>query len=106
MRSRGQMADPITTGIVQTTVAIIKGASDDPEMRAAGHEVAKAAHTIAKTINVGLLPLAIVNHGYEKARVYFAEKFPQEIAEKAASIPVEDLVDPKPSIAGPAMQAL
>lgn len=100
------MPDPVTTGIVQTTVAIIKAAADDPAMRAAGHEVAKAAHTIAKTINVGLLPLVLVNNTYEKARDYLADKFPQEMAEKAASIPVEDLVDPKPSIAGPAMQAL
>lgn len=86
--------------------AIIKAAGSDPNARAAGGELGKSALTLTKAINVALLPLAAVNFGYEKARKYFEQRFQAEIESKAKNIPPENIVDPKPSIAGPALQGL
>lgn len=85
---------------------LIKAAGDNPDVKAAGQELGKAALTVAKCINNALLPIAAINFGFEKARGYFANKFEAEMAEKAAQIPPEHVMEPKPSIAGPALQGL
>lgn len=85
---------------------VVKLAATDPEARAAGHELGKAAHTVTKAINNALLPLAAVNFAISKFQVYFAERFPSELAAKTASIPDEDVIEPKASVAGPAIQGL
>jgi hypothetical protein len=77
-----------------------------PETVQAGQELGKAALTVAKCINNALLPIAAVNFGFAKARAYFADKFEHDMAEQAAAIPPEHLVEPKASIAGPALQGL
>jgi hypothetical protein len=85
---------------------VIKAAGDNPDVKAAGKELGKTALTITKTINNALLPLAAVNFAFEKARAYFAEKFQGDLAAKAGSIPADQVVEPKASIAGPALQGL
>jgi len=86
--------------------AIIKAAGNDPNARAAGGELGKAALTMTRAINVSLLPLAAVNFGYVKARKYFEERFQADLQGRAKNIPAENIVEPKPSIAGPALQGL
>lgn len=44
--------------------------------------------------------------GREKTREYFQKKFPKEISEKTKDIPDQDIIEPKASVAGPAMQGL
>ena len=83
---------------------IIKAAGDNPNVKAAGQNLGQTALTITKTINNALLPLAAVNFAFDKARVYFAEKFQHDISQKATTIPQEQLVEPNASIAGPALQ--
>ena len=85
---------------------IIKAAGDNPNMKEAGQNLGKTALTITKTINNVMLPLAAVNFAFEKARVYFSEKFQQDLSQKASSIPSEQIIEPKASIAGPALQGL
>jgi hypothetical protein len=85
---------------------VIKAAGDNPNVKAAGSELGQTALTITKTINNALLPLAAVNFAFDKAKAYFAGKFQQEIAAKTAEIPPEDIIEPKPSLAGPALQGL
>ena len=85
---------------------IIKAAGDNPDVKEAGANLGQTALTITKTINNVMLPLAAVNFAFDKARIYFAERFPQELSSKASSIPPEQLVEPKASIAGPALQGL
>ena len=101
-------SDPL--GSAKTGVEIlgevIKLAGDDPNVKKAGGELGKTALTITRTINNALLPLAAVNFAFEKARKYFAERFDQDLQEKAANIPPEDLIEPKASVAGPALQGL
>jgi len=85
---------------------IIKAAGDNPNVKEAGANLGQTALTVTKTINNALLPLAAVNFAFDKARKYFAEKFQQDLSAKASSIPAEQVVEPKASIAGPALQGL
>ena len=85
---------------------IIKIAGENPNAKAAASDLAKAAHTVTTALNVVLLPLAAVNFAYKKAHVYFHERFPQDLKDATASIPPEDLIEPKASLAGPALQGL
>lgn len=102
------MNDPIQTakqGVVLIG-EIIKAAGANPNVKEAGGNLGQTALTITKTINNVMLPLAAVNFAFDKARTYFAERFPQELSAKASAIPAEQLVEPKASIAGPALQGL
>jgi hypothetical protein len=85
---------------------IIKAAGDSQEAKQAGSNIGKAAVTITAAINNCLLPIAAVNYGFEKARFYFNNFFQTDIKAATADIPEEDLIEPKPSIAAPALQAL
>lgn len=85
---------------------ILKVAGDNPNVKEAGQNLGKTALTITKTINNALLPLAAVNFAFDKARVYFSEKFQQEISTKTSTIPPEQIIEPKASIAGPTLQGL
>ena len=85
---------------------LINAARDDKNVKKSGKELGKSALTITKTINNALLPLAMINYGFEKARIYFAENFKSDMEEKAKDIPLDRLIEPKPSVAGPALQGL
>jgi Abortive infection alpha len=93
-----------------TTVAlvgeIIKVAGDNPDVKETGQNLGKTALTITKAINNFLLPLAAVNFAFEKAQIYFLENFQQDLSKKVAGIPPEQIVEPKASVAGPALQGL
>jgi hypothetical protein len=97
--------DKAKTGI-EIVGEVIRLAGDDPSVKAAAGELGKSALTITTAINNALLPLAAVNFAFERARKYFDGRFPEDIARKAESIPSECLVEPKASIAGPALQGL
>jgi Abortive infection alpha len=85
---------------------MLKIAGDNPNVKEAGNNIGQTALTITKTINNALLPLAAVNFAFDKARIYFAEKFQQDILQKASTIPPEQIIEPKASIAGPTLQGL
>lgn len=85
---------------------IIKAAGDNPNVKVAANNLGQTAVTLTKTINNALLPLAAINFAFDKARAYFAGQFQKDLAEKAAMIPQEQIVEPKASIAGPALQGL
>ena len=85
---------------------VMKAAGDNPHVKEAGWELGKTALTLTKAINSVLLPVAAVNFAFDKARIYFTERFPADMAQKAASIPPEAVVEPKASVAGPALQGL
>ncbi len=100
------MSDPIKETKDAALTELIKDAAANPDIRAAGQHLAGGVLTVAKTLSTVLLPLAALNFGIEKARRYFNETFPDEFGAKAANIPQENIVEPKSSIAGPALQAL
>jgi len=85
---------------------VIKAAGDNPRVKEAANNLAKTAITVTKAINNVLLPIAAVNFGFDKAREYFEKKFESDMSEKVLTIPPDQIVNPKPSIAGPALQGL
>lgn len=91
---------------VSLVTEIIKAAGDNPQVKEAATNLGQTAVTLTKTINNVLVPLAAINFAFDKARTYFSGKFQQELAEKAATIPPEQLVEPKASVAGPTLQGL
>jgi hypothetical protein len=93
-------------GTMAAVGELIKASADNPNVKAAGGELGKAAFTVAKAINVVLLPIAAINYGYERARDYFQGKFETDLNEKLADVSPDDIVEPKPSLAGPVMQGL
>lgn len=65
-------------------------------------QVGKALETVAKTINIALAPVGALVWGYEQCQGFIANK----VAEKLKDVPPEDIVTPKPNVAGPAIEAL
>ncbi|SMC24280.1 protein of unknown function [Andreprevotia lacus DSM 23236] len=68
----------------------------------AAKELGKALGTVAQTINVALAPVSMLVWGYDQIRDFVASK----VAEKLKHVPPEEIVSPKPNIAGPALEAL
>lgn len=96
-----------TSDAVQSVgAALLEAAKGSEDIKQAGRTVGKSLATIATTIDNALLPLAAINFGIQAAKHYFTNKFQAEFAEKIADIPPENLVNPKPSVAGPALQGL
>jgi hypothetical protein len=91
---------------ISLVAEVIKAAGDNPQVKAAAGNLGQTAVTLTKTINNVLVPLAAINFAFDKARAYFSGKFQQEIAEKAQAIPLEHIIEPKASIAGPTLQGL
>ncbi|WP_250512858.1 DUF4393 domain-containing protein [Caballeronia sp. INDeC2] len=102
------MVEPVSAakGAIEVAGALMKTAGETPEVKEAGKNLGQAAVTVTRTINNALLPLAALNFGIDKARAYFADRFARDMEVKAAAIPPEEIVDPKPSVAGPALQGL
>lgn len=97
--------DKAKTGI-EILSEVVRIAGDDPNVKQAGSELGKTALTVTRTINNALMPLAAVNFAFDKARKYFSERFESDLSKKAEKIPPESLVEPKASVAGPALQGL
>lgn len=97
-------------GKVERTVGavakIIEVTKDSPEAKQAASNLGKTAVTITSALNNCLLPIAAVNYGIEKAKIYFQERFANDLAEKTASIAEENLIEPKSSIAAPILQGI
>ncbi len=91
---------------VEVLAAVVKVAGDSEDVRAAGKELGKTALTVTKLINNALLPLAAFNYGVDKAKRYFEERFPGEMAEKIKNVPQDQLKEPKASMAAPVLQGL
>ncbi len=96
--------------VAQTGVAVvgelIKLAGKDPNVAEAASNLGKTALTVTKAINVALLPIAALNFGFDRAKAYFETRFASDLSEKAKNIPPDKVVEPKASIAGPALQGL
>jgi len=102
------MKDPLKTAQAGISILteIMKTAGENPQVREAGVNLGQAALTITKTINNALLPLAAINFAFDKARKYFSEKFKDDLLQKTQPIPLDQIVEPKASVAGPALQGL
>lgn len=78
-------------------------AKDSPAMLAASEAHAKRVAVKQEMLLKLFMPLAVM---LGISRDYFQSDFGKDMAEKVKDIPEENLVPPKPSIAGPVMQGL
>lgn len=92
-----------TVGAVAKIIEVTK---DSPEARQAASNLGKTAVTLTSALNNCLLPIAAINYGLDRARVYFQKQFGADLAEKTAKIAEENVIEPKPSMAGPILQGL
>lgn len=68
----------------------------------AAKELGKGLETVMKTVNVCLAPLKALVWGYEQIEGFLQ----QNVAEKLSETPTEEIIEPKPHVAGPALEAL
>ncbi len=68
----------------------------------AAREIGKALGTLAKTVNMALAPVGALVWGYEQLQGFISGK----VADRLKNVPHEDIITPKPNVAGPAMDAL
>lgn len=97
--------EQVRTGVAAVS-DLVKAAADSPEGKAAAKNLGQTAVTVTKLVNNVLLPVAAVNYACDRFREYFQNKFAADLAEKTANIPPEHVIEPKASVAGPALQGL
>ncbi|WP_145568059.1 DUF4393 domain-containing protein [Yersinia mollaretii] len=71
-------------------------------LQPAAQEVGSALQTVAKTVHIVLAPVSAMVWGYDKIKDFISTK----VAEKLKDVPPENLISPKPNVAGPALEAL
>lgn len=65
-------------------------------------QLGKSLETVGKAINVALFPVSGLVWGYENIQVFLSTK----LANRLKNVPPEDIITPKPNVAGPAIEAL
>jgi hypothetical protein len=65
-------------------------------------QLGKSLETVGKAINVALAPVGILVWGYDKCQEFISTK----VADRLKDVPPEDIITPKPNVAGPAIEAL
>lgn len=68
----------------------------------AAQEVGKALQTVAKTVHIALAPVSALVWGYDQIKEFVSTK----VAERLKNVPPENIITPKPNVAGPALEAL
>ncbi|MES2281466.1 MAG: DUF4393 domain-containing protein [Pseudomonadota bacterium] len=71
-------------------------------LQPAAQELGKALGTVAKTVHLALAPVSALVWGYEKLKDFVETK----VAEKLKAVPAENIISPRISVAGPALEAL
>jgi hypothetical protein len=68
----------------------------------AAKEIGKTLQTLGKTVNMALAPVSALVWGYEQIRDFVSVR----VSEKLQNVSPEDIITPKPNVAGPALEAL
>jgi Abortive infection alpha len=68
----------------------------------AAQEMGKALQTVAKTVHIALAPVSALVWGYDQIKEFVATK----VSERLKNVPPENIISPKPNVAGPALEAL
>ncbi len=68
----------------------------------AAQEVGKALQTVAKSVHVVLAPISALVWGYDQIKEFVATK----VSDRLKNVPPENIITPKPNVAGPALEAL
>lgn len=68
----------------------------------AAQEIGKGLQTVAKTVHIALAPVSALVWGYAQIKDFVSIK----VADRLKNVPPEDIISPKPNIAGPALESL
>lgn len=104
----GQIGDDVSDGmkpkdIVESVRGLVEAVPIyEDAVRPAVRELGKGLETIAKAINVALLPVSGLIWGYEHVKAFVETR----VAEKLATTPAERIQPPSPLVVGPALEAL
>jgi hypothetical protein len=101
--SVGKAVEKVLKEDDQLKAQLREQAKDSPAMKAAAEAHAKRIAVKQEMLLKLFMPLALM---LGISRGYFESQFSADMSEKIKDVPEEDLVPPKPSIAGPTMQAL
>lgn len=94
-------------GNVEGTINAITGLAKavpiyEDAIQPAAKEIGKALAAVAQAVNVALAPVKGLVWGYEQIEAFVSTK----VSEKLKNTPEEEIVTPKPNVAGPALEAL
>jgi hypothetical protein len=65
-------------------------------------QLGKTLETVGKAINMALFPVSGLVWGFENIQVFLSTK----LADRLKDVPPENIITPKPNVAGPAIEAL
>lgn len=68
----------------------------------AAQEVGKALQTVAKTVHIALAPVSALVWGYDQIKDFVSTR----VTERLRNVAPENIISPKPNVAGPALEAL
>ena len=71
-------------------------------LQPAAREIGRALETVAKTVHIALAPVAALVWGFEQIRDFVSTR----VAEKLCNTPQDEIVQPKPHVAGPILESL
>lgn len=71
-------------------------------LQPAAQELGKALQTVAKIVHVALAPVSSLVWGYDQIKDFVSTK----VADRLKNVPPENIVTPKPNVAGPALESL
>lgn len=74
----------------------------DDVVQPAAKEIGKGLQTVAKTIHIALAPVSALVWGYDQIKDFVTTK----VADRLKNVKPEDIVTPKPNVAGPVLEAL
>lgn len=93
----------ITEGTINAVTGLVKAVPIyDDAVQPAAKEIGKSLETVAKTVNVALAPLKALVWCYDQIEEFVLT----DVSKKLKNTPEEEIVSPKPNIAGPALEAL
>lgn len=98
------MADDSTTrDVVDAVTGIAKAVPVYQDvLQPAAQELGKALQTVARTVHVALAPVSALVWGYDQIKDFVSTK----VTDRLKNVPPENIVTPKPNVAGPALESL
>jgi hypothetical protein len=101
------MADEESGGMVKGTLEAATGLVKavpiyEDAIQPVAKQVGKSLETVGKLVNVALAPVGLLVWGYDQCEGFIKTK----VADRLKNTPPEDIITPKPNVAGPAIEAL
>lgn len=95
--------DTEVKGTIEAVTGLVKAVPIYEDMvQPVAKQLGKSLETVGKAINVALAPVGMLVWGYDKCQEFIQTK----VADRLKDVPPEDIITPKPNVAGPAIEAL